>query len=220
VANFKSQPKPLEDGYFDVWRVKGNPDTGLLSPQDLKQFQMLAHPGMRRSFLLSRCAINFLAKKYTNNALQDFPVSLHPCGKPFFADIPDLHFSLSHTEAEVALAFSRSPVGFDMEKSGRRSDFLAVAKRFFTADEVTALEAGGASIGTGFLELWTAKEAVLKLEGTGISGGLERVRSMSETESELDGRRVYLHPLEWPGLVAKLASFEKPVEVRSQELVF
>jgi phosphopantetheine--protein transferase-like protein len=107
-----------------------------------------------------------------------------------------------------------------MEKSGRRANFLTVAKRFFTSDEVLSIEALGASAGACFLELWTAKEAVLKLEGTGISGGLERARILSKTEADLDGRRVCLHSLEWPGLVAKLASFEKPVEVRSQELFF
>ena len=176
--------------------------------------------GARRSFLLSRCAIQCLAKKYTNRDSENFSISSHPGGKPFFVDVLDLHFSLSHTEGEVALAFSRSPVGFDMEKSGRRANFLAVAKRFFTSDEVLSIEAFGASTGACFLELWTAKEAVLKLEGTGISGGLERARILSKTEADLDGRLVYLRTLEWPGLVAKLAAFEKPVEFRSRELVF
>lgn len=210
----------LDYGHFDVWRIKGNPDVGLLNPQDLERFQGMPETGVRRSFLLSRCAINFLAGQYTNKASADFSISSHPGGKPYFVDVPDLHFSLSHTDGEVALAFSRVPVGLDMEKSGRLTDFLAVAKRFFTSDEVAAIEAAGASAGACFLELWTAKEAVLKLEGTGISGGLERARILSETESNLDGRRVYLHALEWPGFVAKLASFEKPVEVRLRELVF
>lgn len=210
----------LENGDFDVWRVKGNPDMGLLNPQDLERFQAMPQNDARQSFLLSRCAIQCLAKKYTNSESAHFSISSHPGGKPFFADVPDLHFSLSHTEGEVALAFSRSPVGFDMEKSGRRANFLAVAKRFFTSDEVLSIEAVGASAGARFLDFWTAKEAVLKLEGTGISGGLDRVRILNETESSLDGRLVYLHTLAWPGLVAKLASFEKPVEVRSRELVF
>lgn len=210
----------LDNGYFDVWRVKGNPDMGLLNPQDLERFQAIQHEGARRIFLLSRCAINFLAIKYTKIQSGLFSISRHPGGKPFFVDVPDLHFSLSHTGGEVAVAFSRSPVGFDMETSGRRTDFLAVAKRFFTVEEVRLLESAGDSAATCFLELWTAKEAVLKLDGTGISGGLDRARILSENESSLDGRRVFLQSIEWPGLVGRLASFEKPVEVRLRELVF
>jgi phosphopantetheinyl transferase len=105
-------------------------------------------------------------------------------------------------------------VGFDMEKSDRRTDFLALAKRFFTAAELADMDSG-----SSFLELWTAKEAILKLEGTGISGGLDRARILSESEGDLDGRRVHLHRIEWPGLIGKLASFEKPVAVRMRELI-
>jgi phosphopantetheinyl transferase len=219
VANFKIESNILEDGQFDVWRAKGNPDSNLLSPEELERLHAISSQNARETFLLSRCAIHSIVKYYTNNS--DFlgEVHTHPGGKPFLINIPDLHFSLSHTGREVALVFSRSPVGFDMEKSGRRTDFLALAKRFFTATEVAAIMAAGNDAGPCFLELWTAKEAILKLEGTGISGGLDRARILSESEGNFDGRRVYLHRLQWPGLIAKLAAFEKPGEVRVRELI-
>ena len=219
VANFKIESNILEDGQFDVWRAKGNPDSNLLSPEELERLHAISSQNARETFLLSRCAIHSIVKYYTNNS--DFlgEVDRQPGGKPFLINIPELHFSLSHTGREVALVFSRSPVGFDMEKSGRQTDFLTLAKRFFTATEVAAIVAAGNDAGPCFLELWTAKEAILKLEGTGISGGLDRARILSESEGNLDGRRVYLHRLEWPGLIAKLAAFEEPREVKVRELI-
>jgi len=219
VANLKIESNILEDGQFDVWRAKGNPDSNLLSPEELERLHAISSQNARETFLLIRCAIHSIVKYYTNNS--DFlgEVDRQPGGKPFLINIPELHFSLSHTGREVALVFSRSPVGFDMEKSGRQTDFLTLAKRFFTATEVAAIVAAGNDAGPCFLELWTAKEAILKLEGTGISGGLDRARILSESEGNLDGRRVYLHRLEWPGLIAKLAAFEKPGEVRVRELI-
>jgi phosphopantetheinyl transferase len=71
-----------------------------------------------------------------------------------------------------------------------------------------------------FLELWTAKEAMLKLEGTGISGGLERALVLNEEEGGLDGQRVYLHRLEWSDVIARLASYHRPIDLRARELVF
>lgn len=219
VANFKIEPNILDYGQFDVWLAKGNPDSNLLSPEEVGRLHAISSQNARETFLLSRCAIRSIVKYYTNKSDFLVQVDMHPGGKPFFINIPDLHFSLSHTGHNVALAFSRSPVGFDMEKTERRTDFLALAKRFFTATEVAAIVAAGNDAGPFFLELWTAKEAVLKLEGTGISGGLDRARILSESEGCLDGRRVYLHRFEWLGLIAKLAAFEKPEEIRVRELI-
>ena len=214
AANFKIEPNILDYGQFDVWRAKGNPDSNLLSPEELDRLHAISSQNARQTFLLSRCAIISIVKYYTKNCDFISEVQTHPGGKPFLINLPDLHFSLSHTGSEVALVFSRSPVGFDMEKSDRRTDFLALAKRFFTAAELADMDSG-----SSFLELWTAKEAILKLEGTGISGGLDRARILSESEGDLDGRRVHLHRIEWPGLIGKLASFEKPVAVRMRELI-
>ena len=219
VANFKIEPNILDYGQFDVWMAKGNPDSSLLSPKELERLHAISSQNTRKTFLLSRCTIQSIVKYYTKNFHFLGEVHTHPGGKPFLINIPDLHFSLSHTGSEVAIVFSRSPVGFDMEKSGRRTDFLALAKRFFTTTEVAAIVAAGKDAGSCFLELWTAKEAILKLEGTGISGGLDRARILNESEGNLDGRRVYLHRLQWQGLVAKLAAFEKPAVVRIRELI-
>jgi phosphopantetheinyl transferase len=219
AAIFKIEPKILDYGQFDVWLPKGNPDSNLLSPEELDRLHAISSQNARQTFLLSRCAIKSIVKYYTKNSDFISEVHTHAGGKPFLINLQDLHFSLSHTGSEVAIVFSRSPVGFDIEKSDRCTDFLALAKRFFTAAELAGIVAAGMDSGKSFLELWTAKEAILKLEGTGISGGLDRALILSKSEGDLDGRRVYLHRIEWPGLIAKLASFEKPVAVRMRELI-
>jgi len=218
--NFKLDPNLLDYGQFDVWRVKGNPDSNFLSWEEQERFHAISNQNVRQTFLLSRCSIQSLVKYYTNRPDVSADVFALPGGKPILRNIPDLHFSLTHTGTEVALAFSRSPVGFDMEKSDRRTDFLSVAKRFFTATELAEIETLGPESERRFLELWTAKEAILKLEGTGISGGLERARILSDSNGDLDGRSVCLHRVEWPGLIANLASFVEPSSVRTRELIF
>lgn len=219
VSDFKIQPNLLNFGEFDVWRVQGNPDMALLSPEELKRYQEIIHPEAARVYGISRCAIRMLVKYYTSQNPNEMLLESLPGGKPVFVNIPDLHLSLSHSGHEVALAFSRSPVGIDIEKSDRRVNPLPIAQRFFTSFEVDLIKQTHEQQTEMFLKLWTAKEAILKLEGTGISGGLERARVVNENEGLIDGKKVFLHQIQWPGLMSQLASFERINSVRVRELL-
>jgi 4'-phosphopantetheinyl transferase len=84
-----------------------------------------------------------------------------------------LHFNLAHTQGLVVMAVARLPrVGVDVEVLERRVP-LAVAPRYFTADEADALAAlAPEAQPRRFIELWTLKEAYLKALGSGLAGGL------------------------------------------------
>ncbi len=215
-----SKPNMLEHREIEVWQVRGTPDASLLSQDEKSKLKGISAQDVRETFLLSKCAIRFLLAKYTEKPSEEKCVDTHPGGKPFFVNHPNLHFSLSHSGGEVAIAFSRTPIGFDVEKKERRADFVSIAQRFFSVAEAAQIAAAGERAASLFVDLWTAKEAILKLEGSGISGGLDRALVWSEFEGELDGRRVHLHRMEWPGFVARVASFEEPRFVRVKELVF
>lgn len=91
-------------------------------------------------------------------------------GKPYFKHIPDMFFSVSHTEGLTVIALGDSEVGVDVERL-RKAD-LRVIKRFLKeeADYITEQDSD-----RRFFEIWTKKEAYLKCKGTGISGGLDSV---------------------------------------------
>ena len=84
-----------------------------------------------------------------------------PGGKPYWEGC---HFNLSHSGPYVALAVGESPVGVDVEcyRESRKTD--ALAKRYFTPEEM----AFAADSQERFLRVWTAKEARLKWDGTGL----------------------------------------------------
>ena len=216
----KNKLNMLEHGEIEVWQIRGTPDSGLLSQDEKSKLKGIVAQDTRETFLLSRCAIRSLLTKYTEKPSEGKCIGTHPGGKPFFVNHPDLHFSLSHSGSEVAIAFSRTPIGFDMEKKERHADFVSVARRFFSEAETAQISAAGEHASSLFMDLWTAKEAILKLEGSGISGGLERALVWSELEGELDGTRVHLRRMEWPGFIARVASFEEPRAVRVKELIF
>lgn len=89
-------------------------------------------------------------------------------GLPYLPDHPELFVSISHCRTAVAVAVSpEGRVGIDVECRRKIGDGLL--ERVCTSDEQAAVCAA-ADPTMAFLQLWTRKEAVLKMRGTGIQG--------------------------------------------------
>ena len=86
-------------------------------------------------------------------------------GKPSFSNLP-IHFSLSHCKDAVACAVSDHNIGIDVETIVPYNP--DVARRVCTAAELEMLEQS-ANKDVDFIKLWTAKEAISKYEGMGLS---------------------------------------------------
>lgn len=95
-----------------------------------------------------------------------------PYGKPYIADAEKVYFNLSHSGDYVAAVFADCEAGIDIECV--RKAKLAVARRFFTKEEYTYLDAIHCKVGEGdrldaaFAGLWTRKESYIKAVGEGM----------------------------------------------------
>lgn len=89
-------------------------------------------------------------------------------GKPYFPDLPDLHFSISHSGEMVAVAFCEREIGCDLERIRPRN--LKTSERFFAPKEIEWLSTfSEEQKNESFLRLWTLKESYLKATGRGFS---------------------------------------------------
>ena len=86
-------------------------------------------------------------------------------GKPSLPNLP-IHFSLSHCNDAVACAVSYHNIGIDVESIVPYNP--DVARRVCSADELKMLEQS-LNKDVEFIKLWTAKEAISKYEGMGLS---------------------------------------------------
>ncbi|MDP5218851.1 4'-phosphopantetheinyl transferase superfamily protein [Ruegeria sp. 2205SS24-7] len=86
-------------------------------------------------------------------------------GKPEVPGHP-IHFNVSHTDAHIWLAIAARPVGIDLELPPR-DDPALLLQQIATQREWERARAAGITT-ERFLILWTAKEAVLKMLGTGL----------------------------------------------------
>lgn len=106
-------------------------------------------------------------------------------GKPYIEGLPD--FSISHCRQAVAVAISisrQSPIanqiGIDVE-SIREVDNALIERVMNVAEQQQIREA--VSPQEAFTRLWTQKEAVLKLRGTGIIDNMQDVLAADSMSS-------------------------------------
>ena len=88
-----------------------------------------------------------------------------------------LEFNWSHSGDYALVALSRGcAIGVDIERLGKNQRSLEIARRFFDPEEADALATLDPDTrDRAFIELWCAKEAVLKAVGEGLSFGLARL---------------------------------------------
>ncbi len=107
-------------------------------------------------------------------------------GKPKLimpSSIP-IQFNVSHTRGMAVIAFARQhAVGIDVEWIDRKIHDGDIAERYFSAQESAYLASLPPRERTHqFFGFWTCKEAYLKMQGQGITGGLAQCELMIDPE--------------------------------------
>jgi phosphopantetheinyl transferase len=212
VVFFSTAPGEMFlDGGIHVWRFAcGSGDESLLSRNEATQAEKFQSATARATFVAGRSGVRRVASLYSRVPAAELLVETDANGKPFFSNAA-VHFNLSHAGSTVVAAFSSSPVGIDIESRGRCRDFAGIARRFFHPDEARAVVQSGDD--GDFLCLWTGKEAMLKLSGEGISGGLSDARPGDGGCGMLRGKSVRIAGFSFDDMVGTVATFE-PTEVK------
>ncbi len=98
-------------------------------------------------------------------------------GKPFLADYPHIHFNMSHCTEAAVCAISPHPIGIDVERIRAYNESVA---RYTMNDEEMRQILSSPHPDIAFIRLWTMKEALLKLRGTGIKKNMKDVLTGEE----------------------------------------
>lgn len=172
-------------------------------------------------------------RKILGDAIQrppgEVPLVLSSYGKPTLAPpYESIHFNLSHCSdlAVVALGID-GPVGIDIEKFDRALDLLECESTFCHPAEIQDLPYEPPLRARQLLRIWTAKEAVLKAMGTGMSHPPERARivfrqPVSHAVSDLPVTGIAdqrLHEIALPGSTDYQVFVSVPDSVHSIEIL-
>ena len=111
-------------------------------------------------------------------------------GKPFI-DKVGVFFSISHTKNRVYCAVSDRNIGIDAEFLSGRSDtqIQKFANRFFLENEIEFVKKKEFSE-EAFLEVWTKKEAYIKMKGSTIADVKKTDTSKLSITTYTDGKYI------------------------------
>ena len=166
--------------------------------------QVLAYKsdiGRRQSLLAYRLLCQGLSEDYGITEQPTFHYGEH--GKPFIIHNAQctIHneaapfFSLSHCREAVCCVIDHHPCGIDIESANRKiSD--SVIRYSMNEGEQTLIHESNDSQRT-FLRLWTQKEALLKLLGTGIRDNMRDILSDHSYSIESKENERYILSVAW-----------------------
>ncbi|MFC5742224.1 4'-phosphopantetheinyl transferase family protein [Dyella tabacisoli] len=133
-----------------------------------------------------RAPLRALLGAYLDHAAESLQLIDSEYGRPELAapHAGRLGFNWSHSGDQALIAVARDLVpGIDLEQLRDRPRALEIARRYFSPEESAALESLDLEArSAAFLELWTAKEAVLKALGRGLAFGLHRLNIVMQPD--------------------------------------
>jgi 4'-phosphopantetheinyl transferase len=150
-----------------------------LSPDERNQYARFIGDEDREVYLLAHTMLRAALSHYLGRPPADWQFEPGKNGKPRIAAPmrEPVEFSLSHTRGlAVCLFAAAGPAGVDVERASRGEEMQEVVMRRFADAERRMLESLPQSLRLErSVWLWTAKEALLKAQGRGLSVPLDRV---------------------------------------------
>jgi len=127
--------------------------------------------------------------------LEEFRMETGEHGKPFLPDHPDIHFNISHCQKAIAVVVSDKPVGIDVEAFRNFNDGL-LDKSMNSTEKAEILNSDAPQ--ETFASYWTRKEAVFKMQGTGITDNLHNILSGGVTTgTKINREKGYALSVAW-----------------------
>jgi len=159
----------LEIYHYDVSKMSDEDFFEMYTNSDKsrkeKADRLKHNPAKKLSVAAGELARSVLSEKF-NTDKKEIRFRIGKNGKPYAENI-NAEFSISHSGTIAICAVSDTPVGIDIERI--RDIDLSVAKKHFAPDEQDYVLEKMSLSKQRFFEIWTRKEAYVKMLGKGIS---------------------------------------------------
>lgn len=149
----------------------------LLSPDETERAARYHHPNDQLRFGYTRGLLRVLLGQYTNQSPNRIEFVAGINRKPELTGSVGWHFNVSHSAHWVLIALGKVPVGVDLERINPDFPFQDVLQASFGPSEQRYINACS-DARSGFYQLWTRKEALVKATAQGLDDTFDRVPSL------------------------------------------
>lgn len=145
-----------------------------MKSNDFSLYYNAISPSFDRSVWMNFCIRQYLTEQQLSFEPDQLSIVKTKEGKPCFKEDIPLFLSISHSEDQIVLALSAYPIGVDLQKMEFKGSLPAderarkMANRFFSKEESAYVTENSGLLLSRFFEVWTKKEAYVKMLGTGI----------------------------------------------------
>lgn len=164
-------------------------------------------PKKRVTALGGRAILRYVTRKH---GIEHFHLSYGKNGKPFFSDVSDCYFNISHSNGYLILAWSHKEIGIDIERI--RNELPKFPERMLSPTDLSFLKKhSGKEQISCFFELWTRKESFTKLQGDSIFRNAKKF-SVSNGEEFLPSMGLptaYFHTCQWNDYMISVCTLEE-----------
>jgi 4'-phosphopantetheinyl transferase len=222
-----ARPPALSADGAHVWAIRLDSDVEpcaerleCLSDDERRRADLYRLDAPRRRFIAARGALRRLLGGYLDMPAARVSLAYNRFGKPLLGEPSacSLRFNLAHTSDLALVVVTRGcDVGVDIERLRAVSHLESIARRYLHPAEADAILAAPPELRyETFLRCWTAKEAVIKAVGTGLTDSLGAFRvPVVDTRGiwidlpaigDGDAKRCWLeHLTPWEGAVGAIA---------------
>lgn len=160
-----------------------------LSDKEIERSNRFRYIRDERTYVISHALVNQKISEQIGNDFNRIKINYFENKKPYIAGRP-FDFNLSHSSGYFAFVLSGHEnhfVGVDIEAVNTKTDIEPIVNRYFHKNEIAYVLKNDLRTNMQrirFYEIWTRKEAFLKMHGTGLSEKLSEL-DMTPGEREI-----------------------------------
>lgn len=213
-ARAAADPDRLKGGGIDLWRIDlVRPEAEiaraakLLSRDETERAERYRYDRHRARFILGRASLREIVAGYGGGDAAGLRIEVEPSGRPILVDGGGLVFSYSKTSTLAVLAVSwGGRLGVDIEEVAEKPDLSLIVEDQYSPDERRQIGALPSDRRLeAFYRGWTAKEALVKATGEGLTSLLPQITIDLEPNS---AAQLLAGPAPYEPEVWRLAAFE------------